>query len=134
MFWYNLRNCSDVQLEFEWSVILYAESSDGVHFTKPPLGIVPTFRGSAATNAVGLRNKSTGLFDICQTCGTVFLDPQGDGDARYRSCATNKQGGGTSCQRSSDGLHWESTGTFMLGYADTQVSSSLGPRAIVGLT
>ncbi|HID75798.1 MAG TPA: hypothetical protein EYP56_07350 [Planctomycetaceae bacterium] len=77
----------------------YAESSDGVHWRKPELGIVE-FDGSKKNNI------------ILEGLGTHNFAPFKDGnpdcppEARYKALAGTKSEGGLFAFQSADGIHW----------------------------
>lgn len=75
----------------------YAESRDGLHFTKPKLGLVE-FNGSKENNVI-LAGESTHNF-------TPFLDanPAASADARFKALAGGKKG--LKAYKSADGIHW----------------------------
>ncbi len=79
-------------------VACYAESTDGIHFTKPELGLFE-FDGSMANNIVW---DGPGGH-----CFTPFLDtnPKCSPDARYKAVTSVK--GGLIPLKSADGLRWE---------------------------
>lgn len=76
----------------------YAESTDGLRFTKPELGLFE-FNGSKANNIVW---DGEGTH-----CFTPFLDsnPNASPDARYK--ALTRVSGGLLALKSADGLHWQ---------------------------
>jgi hypothetical protein len=82
--------------------LAYAESVDGVTWTKPDLGVYE-YEGSKANNLVGVHSLE----------GVVFQDPNMPPDQRYVYVSTGKaaaeDGGATSIFRhtSPDGLHWQ---------------------------
>lgn len=81
--------------------LAYAESRDGIAWTKPNLGIAD-YAGSRENNLVGLGNLE----------GVVFQDPNGTGTERYVYVSTGKGGGSnapTGLYRftSPDGLRWQ---------------------------
>lgn len=82
--------------------VAYAESRDGVEWTKPDLGIV-AYEGSKANNLVGLQNLE----------GAVFSDPRMPAAERYQYVTTSRAPGDstgpTGIYRffSPDGLHWK---------------------------
>lgn len=79
-------------------VTCYAESSDGLHFTKPELGLFD-FNGSKANNIV---------WDGPGThCFTPFLDsnPRCAADAKFKAVTAVK--GGLLPLKSVDGIHWQ---------------------------
>jgi hypothetical protein len=79
-------------------VTCYAESNDGIHFSKPELGLFE-FAGSKANNIVWM---GPGAHNF-----TPFRDanPQCAADARYKALAGVK--GGLLPLRSADGIHWQ---------------------------
>lgn len=79
-------------------VTCYAESQDGIHWTKPELGLVD-FGGSKQNNII---LKGPGITDNF----TPFKDtnPQCKADERYK--ALGGGGGGLVAMISSDGIHW----------------------------
>jgi len=54
--------------------VAYAESADGVHWTKPDLGLVE-YEGSTQNNLV---------VGYSSVIGQVFIDPHGEADSRYK--------------------------------------------------
>jgi hypothetical protein len=77
--------------------LAYAESTDGLHWTKPDLGLVE-FAGSKANNLVGLPNIE----------GNVFRDPHAKAEAeRYVYVSTVFRGGGIYRFTSPDGFRWQ---------------------------
>jgi hypothetical protein len=96
--------------------VAYAESRDGVAWTKPDLGIVD-YRGSKANNLVGLRRLE----------GVVFQDPNAPAAERYTYVTTAKPprdaAGPTGLFRfhSPDGLRWTGDPTPLIrAGSDTQ--------------
>lgn len=81
--------------------VAYAESRDGIAWTKPNLGIVD-YHGSKANNLVGLHRLE----------GVVFADPRMPAAERYQYLTTAKPPGnpdeptGFYRYHSPDGLHW----------------------------
>src|SRR5262245_51131496 len=78
-------------------VTCYAESKDGVHWTKPELGLFD-FDGSKQNNIVWDGQGSHNF--------TPFRDanPRAAADARYKALASGK--GGLLALKSSDAIHW----------------------------
>ncbi|HRE82947.1 MAG TPA: hypothetical protein PLN52_18010, partial [Opitutaceae bacterium] len=77
--------------------LAYAESTDGVNWTKPELGVVE-YGGSRANNLVGVTSLE----------GNVFRDPQPRSDAeRYVYVSTVFKGGGIYRFTSPDGFTWQ---------------------------
>jgi hypothetical protein len=96
--------------------VAYAESRDGVAWTKPNLGIVD-YHGSKANNLVGLHRLE----------GVVFQDPNAPAAERYTYVTsakpTKEPAGQTGLYRyhSPDGLHWSSDATpIVRAGSDTQ--------------
>jgi hypothetical protein len=89
--------------------VAYAESLDGVHWTKPNLGIVK-YEGSTSNNLVGLTSLE----------GVVFRDPTTPPEERY-IYLTHLPSSGMVRYHSPDGLHWQRDKTPLLRLgADTQ--------------
>ena len=80
----------------------YAESTDGIHWEKPELGIVE-FEGSTANNII-LEGLGTHNF-------TPFKDtnPECRPEAQYKGLGGLKSEGGLFAFHSADGIHWELT-------------------------
>jgi hypothetical protein len=78
-------------------VACYAESKDGIHWTKPELGLFD-FNGSKRNNIVWDQEGTH--------CFTPFLDanPVAAADARYKALTRVK--GGLMALKSADGIHW----------------------------
>ncbi|MBI5693825.1 MAG: hypothetical protein HZC55_27435 [Verrucomicrobia bacterium] len=96
--------------------VAYAESADGVHWTKPDLGIVD-YHGSRANNLVGLKRLE----------GVVFRDPHAPAAERYTYVTTSKPPGDASGPtglfrfHSPDGLRWAGDPTPLIrAGSDTQ--------------
>ena len=88
--------------------VAYAESRDGVRWTKPNLGIVE-YDGSKKNNLVGMTSLE----------GVVFRDPKAPAQERY-AYLTHLSVGMTR-YHSPDGLHWQRDKTPLLRLgADTQ--------------
>lgn len=89
--------------------LAYAESNDGVRWTKPNLGLVD-YRGSKDNNLVGLPYWE----------GVVLRDPNGRDDQRY-VYVSNVDGEGVVRFHSPDGLRWQRDAERLLPFrADTQ--------------
>lgn len=82
-------------------VTCYAESTDGIHFTKPELGLFE-FEGSKANNIVW-GNEKEGTH-----CFTPFKDsnPKCSPDARFKAVTALPGRGGLLPLKSADGIHW----------------------------
>lgn len=81
-------------------VTCYAESRDGIHWTKPKLNLIE-FQGSKANNIVWATGKATHNF-------APFKDnrPGVPADQRYKAIASTPNGQGISAFASADGLRW----------------------------
>jgi len=84
-----------------------AESKDGVHWTKPNLGL-HAFRGSTANNIVVTTGPRGGI-DVDAAHPAVFLDanPAVAPNARYKAVFRSDGATGMVVMKSADGLHWE---------------------------
>lgn len=91
--------------------LAYAESTDGLHWTKPELGITE-YKGSRANNLVGV-----GSFE-----GNVFRDPKATTpDERYVYVSTVWKAGGIFRYTSADGYRWKRDEKPLLPFeADSQ--------------
>ncbi len=91
--------------------LAYAESVDGVNWTKPDLGVVD-YHGSRSNNLVGIASLE----------GNVFRDPRARSEAeRYVYVSTVYKGGGIYRFASPDGLRWLRDGEPLLPFeADSQ--------------
>ncbi len=76
--------------------VAYAESEDGVHWTKPDLGIVE-HEGTRANNLVGLTTLE----------GAPFVDPRATGEDERFIYLSHVWGEGMVRFHSPDGLHWK---------------------------
>ncbi len=103
----------------------YAESRDGVHWTKPELGIVE-FEGSKKNNII-LEGRGTHNF-------TPFKDdnPNCSPEARYKGLGGIKSEGGLFAFHSADGIHWsltQETPVITNGAFDSQNLAFFDPLA-----
>jgi len=90
--------------------VAYAESRDGVNWTKPNLGIVD-YSGSKDNNLVGLPSLE----------GTPFIDPNAPAAERYGYITNLGSAGGIVRYHSPDGLHWKHDATPLFRFlSDTQ--------------
>lgn len=86
-------------------MLLYAESTDGETWTKPRIGTVD-LEGSKDNNLVYALNVS---LNRPVPTATVFKDPNGTPDERYKMIHRGRQTDGNYCvygATSPDGLHW----------------------------
>ena len=86
----------------------YAESSDGIHFTKPALRL-HEFGGT----------KDNSILLPVSRGGTVWIDPKAPPEQRYRS-QTKDPKGKLTFFHSADGIRWAKTHTVSIGDCDTQ--------------
>ena len=88
--------------------LAYAESKDGIHFTKPKLEL-NEYQGGRANNIVipGVEG------------GHVWIDPRARGEHRYRF-QTYGGAGKLAFYGSPDGIRWMKTHTAVVGHNDTQ--------------
>ena len=102
---YDVRQ--DTQTYPHPAFLCYAESSDGVHWTKPGLGLVE-FRGSADNNIVF---SAASIDDVAADPGhvAVFKDSNPDCPqaARYKAIVRSDSAPGLLAFRSADGFHFE---------------------------
>jgi len=86
----------------------YAESEDGVHFSKPKFPI----------NSLYGYNKTNILLKVSRG-GSVWIDPNETGDKHYKHQCKGPEGR-LYFFSSPDGIHWESTHDVDIGDCDTQ--------------
>ena len=88
--------------------LAYAESKDGIHFTKRKLGL-NEYQGNRANNIVipGVEG------------GHVWIDPRARAEHRYRF-QTYGGAGKLAFYGSADGIRWKKTHTAVVGHNDTQ--------------
>lgn len=84
----------------------YAESRDGIHWTKPELGLVE-FAGSRANNIVIATGRHGGL-EVDAAHPAIFKDanPSAPPAARYKGVFRSDGEHGMVAMQSPDGLHW----------------------------
>ena len=84
----------------------YAESDDGIHWRKPPLGI-HEFKGSKENNIV-IGNGMLGKVNPDGGHPAIFKDenPAAAPDARYKAIVRSNSPKGLLALKSPDGLHW----------------------------
>lgn len=83
-----------------------AKSKDGVHWTKPNLGL-HAFRGSTANNIV-LTTGEIGTINVDAAHPAIFRDtnPAATPDARYKGMFRSDGDTGVVIMKSPDGVHW----------------------------
>ena len=81
------------------AVVCYDESTDGIHWTKPELGLVE-FDGSKRNNIIW-DGPGTHSFAPLKDA-----NPQCEPEARYKALAGTKRKGGLFAPQSSDSVHW----------------------------
>lgn len=86
-------------LHFSKAVTCYAESRDGIHWTKPELGLIE-FNGSKQNNII---HDGLGTLNF-----SPFIDANPDCQpaARYKAMAGVLSEGGVYLFQSADGIHW----------------------------
>jgi len=90
--------------------LAYAESTDGVNWTKPNLGLID-YHGSTENNLVGVPSLE----------GNVYQDPQAASPAEKYIYVTYQKKEGVIRYTSPDGLRWKKDGTPLMNFkADTQ--------------
>lgn len=84
----------------------YAESRDGIHWTKPKLGL-HEFNGSKANNIVMVPGAS-GSMTLDMENAAFFRDtnPNASPDARYKALVHSRKPNGMAAFKSADGLRW----------------------------
>ena len=94
------------KISFTNNYLCQAESSDGVHWRKPDLGI-HEFKGSKANNIVLTSGRYEGM-NVDAGHPAVFKDdnPAADADARYKAVILSKKPLGLLAFKSPDGLRW----------------------------
>ncbi len=128
--WYNSGHADHRGL-----LVSYAESADGLHFTRKPLGLLE-FKGSTANNLV----FSGGLNGVSPEMGNVFCDPTAPTAERYKLIYTDWEGrhvfdqpfthdvGMLRGAASPDGLQWDRYyHNFTSRYCDSQNSACWDP-------
>ena len=92
--------------------LCYAESTDGVHWERPDLGLVP-YRGSGDNNILGPAVHDP-VRQAGWNAGTVFVDPTAPPEQRYKLWSEIKVGeegkSGLTGFCSPDGLRWTPCG------------------------
>ena len=112
----------------------YAESKDGVHWTKPELGLV-SWKGSTRNNILFRQIGSQEHGCRSRVHGTgVFIDPGAAGESRYKAVGQGlftrpgKRPHTVAGMHSSDGLKWERlTRPLCDVFADSQYSGFWDP-------
>ena len=109
-------------------VVCLAESSDGINWSKPNLGLVE-FDGSRNNNIIlDARDDSSPAINF-----VPFKDPNPDAPAaeRYKALANNRGYKGLIALSSPDGIHWtqmRDEPVITKGYFDSQTPGLLGRR------
>ncbi len=102
--WYDCRQGDEIRLA-------YAESEDGIHFTKPEIGLHEV-DGSKANNIVLPGPRIAG--------GAVWRDPNAQPEHRYKTQTKVYPSGELHMHSSPDGIHWKHYATPDIGDKDTQ--------------
>ncbi len=99
--------------------VAYAESEDGIHFTKPQLDLHEV-DGSTANNVVISGQRTAGA--------AVWIDPQAPPQHRYKTQTKVYPSGLLQMHSSADGIHWNPFAALKLGHVDTQSIIFWEPR------
>lgn len=112
--WYQVMASVQWHVDLEAGAICYAESSDGIHWEKPNLGLVE-FDGSKDNNIV--LGHGAGGVRIGQEGGLVFIDPKAPTDQKYRMFIGHPAAGlGVDLFSSPDGINWKLTHSDLVTY------------------
>lgn len=101
--------------------VCYAESTDGLHWTKPALGLVEV-RGSKQNNILVEDNAID---------ATIMVDPHDVPERRYklfRSRVANDAGAGVYAAYSADGIHFTDAGRVLPMWPETSLIADWDPR------
>ncbi|MFN0168119.1 MAG: hypothetical protein ACKV22_16970 [Bryobacteraceae bacterium] len=117
--YYKSWNMPEVTGKAGGLVIAYAESRDGIRWTKPDLGLVE-YNGSRKNNIILDKVNGNEPHDF-----SPFIDPKPGtaGDARYKAVGFGRTPRGLYAFKSADGLHWtlmKPTPIITQGAFDTQ--------------
>jgi hypothetical protein len=103
--WYGT---DDYAYEWNWN-LAYAESDDGIHWTKPELGIVE-YKGSKKNNLLIPNLSGSGQYSGGNAVGSLLMhdDNEKDPDRRYKMAFESNFEGKTNVYLtwSPDGIHW----------------------------
>jgi hypothetical protein len=99
--------------------VLYAESEDGIQFTKPELGLHEV-DGSKANNVVISGQRTAGA--------AVWIDPHAPPQHRYKTQTKVYPSEALQMHSSSDGIRWNPFVTLKVGHVDTQSIIFWEPR------
>lgn len=108
--WYDMVVGKGPQGTGDHRWVAYAESDDGLHFTKPALNLHEV-RGTQENNVV-LPGRIGG--------SAVWIDPHRIDGYRYKTQAKAYPSGQLQLHGSNDGIHWELSATPEIGEKDTQ--------------
>ncbi|MCW3053885.1 MAG: hypothetical protein JWN14_3055 [Chthonomonadales bacterium] len=102
--------------------LCYAESLDGLHWTKPSLGLV-TVRGAKNNNIIYADNAID---------ATIMIDPQDVQERRYKLFRSNLSDdlkvGGVYASYSADGIHFTEAGRVFPMWPETSLIADWDPR------
>jgi hypothetical protein len=102
--------------------LCYAESKDGLHWTKPPLGLV-TVRGNKNNNLIYRDNSID---------ATIMVDPKDSPERRYKlfrsNLSTDPNQGGIYASYSADGVHFTEAGRVFPMWPETSIIADWDPR------
>jgi hypothetical protein len=109
--------------------ICYATSRDGIHWTKPEVGLVE-YRGDRKNNIV-FGHKANGVI-LGQDGGMVFLDPNAPAEQRFRMvCRFGPEGEGIRAYSSGDGVHWKLTHPSVITARPEEKRSHLDSQNVI---
>lgn len=127
--WYQVMASVQWHIDLEAGAICYAESSDGIHWEKPNLGLVE-FDGSKDNNIV--LGHGAGGVRIGQSGGLVFIDPKAPADQKYRMFICHTPAGpGIHLFSSPDGIHWKMTHPNLVTYRPQDSGHHLDSQNVI---
>ncbi|MCY3990172.1 MAG: hypothetical protein OXF50_02970 [Caldilineaceae bacterium] len=85
------------------AAVCYAESADGIHWTKPNLGLVE-FNGSVQNNII--LDKQESRFPVSEFAPFKDANPNAAPDAKYKAWTVRYDPRGLHPLSSPDGIHW----------------------------
>ncbi len=109
--WYDVVDMEGDPIYGRYRFLCYAESDDGIHWTKPDLGLIELY-GSKHNNIVAPPNPENAMMQG----GTIFRDDRAPAEYRYKMWTPYRPGStdadkkvetkGTYAMVSADGIHW----------------------------
>ncbi len=127
--WYQVMTSVQWHIDREAGAVCYAESTDGIHWEKPNLGLIE-FNGSKDNNIV--LGHGAGGVRIGQDGGLVFIDPKAPPDQKYRLFINHRPTGpGIHVFSSPDGLRWELTHPNAVQYRPQERGHHLDSQNVI---